>query len=260
MKQYKNITTTINRFMTTTQTIPSGEFVLVFYTCFFGDDHSVANKIPVLPTKEYDCYYFTNNVNTYNNLKHTGWNRVFMNDVPIKNEYNGNSMDSKELKACPHRFQILNQYKYSCYFDSKLRLDIDKIKTNLANLINTEDKTFLLARHPFLKSNIVWDEYNECLKQQRYYNEKEQYETYIKNQISLGLSDTSDIHYTTTFLIRKHNETTNKINEEWLRHIRECGIECQISFFFIQQLFKPHVYSIDYYDGFYDVYHPDYWK
>ena len=123
-----------------------------------------------------------------------------------------------------------------------------------------DDKTFLLSRHPFLKSNIVWDEYNECLKQTRYYNEKEQYERYIKNQVSLGLSDTSDIHYTTGFLIRKHNETTKKINEEWLRHIRECGIECQISFFFIQQLFKPHIYSIDYYDGFYDVYHNDYWK
>ena len=73
-------------------------------------------------------------MNTYNNLKHTGWNRVFMNEVPIKDDYNGNSMDSKELKACPHRFQILNQYKYSCYFDSKLRLDIDKIKTHLTNL------------------------------------------------------------------------------------------------------------------------------
>ena len=232
---------------------------LVFYTCFFGDDHSVANKIPSVPTTEYDCYYFTNNLSTYNKLKNTGWNRVFINDIPIKETYTGNSMDSKEIKSCPHKFQILNQYKYSCYFDSKLKIDMERVKINLTNLINS-DKSIIFAKHPLIKSNNVWDEFNESMKQPRYFSQKEQYEKYINQQLSQGMMPVSDIHHVTGFIIRKHGETTNQINEEWYKHIKECGIQCQISFFFVQQMYKAHIYPVEYYDGFYDVYHNDYWK
>jgi hypothetical protein len=232
---------------------------LVFYTCFFGDNHSVANNIPNLPTTEYDCYYFTNNLSTYNKLKNTGWNRVFMNDTPIKETFAGNSMDCKEIKSCPHKFQILNQYKYSCYFDSKLKIDLERVKTNLINLINT-DKTIIFAKHPFIKSNNVWDEFNESMKQPRYFDQKEQYENYINRQVSQGLMPASDIHHASGFIIRKHCEMTNQINEEWYKHIKECGIQCQISFFFVQQMYKSYIYPVEYYDGFYDIYHNDYWK
>jgi len=42
----------------------------------------------------------------------------------------------------------------------------------------------------------------------------------------------------TGFILRKNSDMTNKINEIWFEHIKQCGIECQISFFFIYQMYK----------------------
>jgi len=33
-----------------------------------------------------------------------------------------------------------------------------------------------------------------------------------------------------------------EINTEWFKHIQECGIQCQISLFFIKQLFDDFIY------------------
>ena len=126
-------------------------------------------------------------------------------------------------------------------------------------MINS-DKTIIFAKHAFIKSNNVWDEFNESMKQPRYFAQKEQYEKYINQKLSQGLTPVSDIHHVTGFIIRKHCEMTNQINEEWYKHIKECGIQCQISFFFVQQMYKAHIYPVEYYDGFYDIYHNDYWK
>ena len=42
----------------------------------------------------------------------------------------------------------------------------------------------------------------------------------------------------------KH-EKTNKINETWYEHIQECGIQDQISFFFVKQLFEGYAHSFN---------------
>jgi hypothetical protein len=108
---------------------------------------------------------------------------------------------------------------------------------------------YIIPKHPFLKPNI-WNEYNESIKQERYAIEKDKYKNYIENQLNNGLSETDDVHYTTHFIIRKKSNMTNIINELWYKHILECGIECQISFFFIQQIYKKYIYPIETYDGY----------
>ncbi len=39
----------------------------------------------------------------------------------------------------------------------------------------------------------------------------------------------------------KH-EIINELNNTWYKHILECGIQDQISFFFVKQLFEPFIH------------------
>ena len=221
---------------------------LVFYTCFFGQNNNIANKIPTIPSNYYDCYYFTNNKSTYDLLQNTKWICIFV-DIPIKDTDTENAMDAKELKACPHHFDILNKYDYNCYFDSKIYVDEYKVNDMINNILKISDYLYIIPIHPFIK-NSVWDEYNECLLQERYAIEKDKYFNYINKQLNSGLLSTDDVHYTTHFIIIKNTPKTNEINELWFEHIKECGIECQISFFFIQQIYKKYIYRINTYSGY----------
>ncbi len=38
------------------------------------------------------------------------------------------------------------------------------------------------------------------------------------------------------------HEKNNELSSTWYQHIQECGIQDQISFFFVQQLFSDIIY------------------
>jgi hypothetical protein len=222
---------------------------LAYYTCFLGDDNNISNKILSVPSLIYDCFYFTNNTNTYLKLKNTKWKPIFV-DIPIKNTYLLNSFDAKIYKCCPHLFEVLNKYEYTCYIDSKLYINETKILDHINNMILYK-KCFLISEHSFIKSGKVFDEYYEATNNHaRYYEEKDKYVTYIQKQIHNGYKDTVKQHCTTNFIIRKNDEKTSQINKEWYKHVEECGIMCQISFFFIQQIYHKDIYIIDSFNGF----------
>ena len=220
-----------------------------FYTCFFGDNNNIANKICNINNSTYDYYYFTNNPYLYYQLKNTNWIRVHIN-VPIYNDLTLDSFSSKELKATPNKYNELNNYNYLCYFDSKIKINEERILQHI-NQMNHFNKIIVLSKHPFLSGNNgVFNEYYECIKQNRYYIEKDKYLNYINRQLSIGLSKTTQHHYTTNFIIRKKCLESDNINNLWYEHIKECGIECQISFFFIQQIYNNFLYTIEYSDGY----------
>ena len=100
----------------------------------------------------------------------------------------------------------------------------------------------LLRKHWYI-SNNVYDEYNECIKQERYRLEADKSKQYIQHQIKNGLNEECNHHCATGFIIRnmKHNKI-NEINSTWYQHIQQCGIECQISFFFVKQLFHDFIH------------------
>ena len=74
---------------------------ICFYSCFFGKNDYVSNKINPPPSNEYDFFYYTNNYSTFEQLKNTNWKRRFV-PVPVKKDTNINCFDSKFLKSCPH--------------------------------------------------------------------------------------------------------------------------------------------------------------
>ena len=219
---------------------------IAFYTCFFGADSNERNKIPPSPKLD-DCFFFTNNPNTYANLEKTGWNRIFI-DIPVKHNLTADAMDAKHLKACPYMYPELNGYDATCYFDSALKVNTEEVIELVNKAFTYSNYDMLIARHPFISA--TWppsakSEFANAMLQPRYAAERDKYERYMAQQILSGLLETDDIHYATGFIVRKNNMEMRKLGEVWYRHILECGIECQISFFFVQQMFKGKIYGIE---------------
>jgi hypothetical protein len=214
---------------------------IAFYTYFYGSNSNPAFKIPEIPSLKYKCYYYTNNHTIFDMLKKTKWIPIF-DDKPTKDDLLESNMMGKRIKTMPHLYPDIKGYDYLCYFDSKL----DKLNENFVeNCIkkNFIEKNYALAirKHWFIHDN-VWNEYNQSMKQPRYVMEKDRYRSYINKQIQSGLTETTDAHCTCHILIRnmKH-ERVNAIGETWYQHIQECGIQDQISFFFVKQLFDDHI-------------------
>jgi hypothetical protein len=89
-------------------------------------------------------------------------------------------------------------------------------------------------------------EFSLSMFQKRYYDDRYRYFNYIKKCVlSDGFEETDDYHCTTSYLLRnmKHKKII-ELNNTWYKHIKECGIQCQISFFFVKQLFKDCIVPI----------------
>jgi hypothetical protein len=128
------------------------------------------------------------------------------------------------------------------FLDSKLnKVSETFVEIFIDKYFIKENYALLLRKHWFINDNI-WNEYNESILQDRYYLQKEKYINYINRQINNGLSNTTTNHCACGFLIRnmKHEKIID-INNTWYNHIQECGIQDQISFFFIKQLFNEYI-------------------
>ena len=216
---------------------------LAFYTYFYGSDINQSFKIPEIPSLKYNCYYFTNNKTILDMLKLTKWIYIY-DDKPTNDDLIESCMVGKHIKTSPHDYKELKEYSYLCFLDSKLQKVNEKfVEEFIDKYFLKENYALLLREHFFIKSS-VWNEYNESMKQQRYIIESEKYKNYINKQISNGLSETTEHHCACGFLIRnmKH-EKMIEINTVWYQHIQECGIQDQISFFFVKQLFNDYIYS-----------------
>uniref|UniRef100_A0A6C0IT44 Uncharacterized protein n=1 Tax=viral metagenome TaxID=1070528 RepID=A0A6C0IT44_9ZZZZ len=222
---------------------------LAFYTCFYGGNNNKAFKIPEIPSLKYKCYYFTNNKIILNRLQNTKWIGIFDNKQIMENNDNDNDnaivscMASKHVKVCPQEYNELKQYDYLCYLDSKLKkVNENFLEKYIHKFFIENNFALLLRRHWFVEPNI-WSEYNQSMKQPRYQKQSRQYTKYINKQIKNGLLEKTYYHCCTGLLIRnmKHPKMID-INNTWYQHIQECGIQCQISFFFVKQLFKGYIY------------------
>jgi hypothetical protein len=215
---------------------------LAFYTCFYGSNNNLAFRIPELPSLKYKCYYYTNNQTIFNKLKHTNWIGIYDNK-PTNDDLIESCMMGKHIKVMPHEYTELNEYDYLCFLDSKLeKVSEEFVENFITKYFINQNYALLIRKHWFINDNI-WNEYNQSILQKRYSIEREKYKIYIAKQIKAGLSETTHQHCACGFLIRnmKHNKI-NAINTTWYEHIKECGIQDQISFFFVKQLFNDYIY------------------
>jgi hypothetical protein len=217
---------------------------LAFYTCFYGSNENIAFKIPPLPSLKYKCYYYTNNTKIFKELQDSRWIRIY-DEKPVSDNLVESAMLSKHVKAKPHEYIELKEYDYLCYLDSKLKkVNEAFIEGYIQRSFIEKNYALILRKHSAL-SNNVWSEYNEAMKHERYKIHSDNYERYIHDQIKNGLSETTtQDHCMTGLLIRnmKHSHIQD-INNTWYQHIQDCGIECQIAFFFVKQLFPDDIFS-----------------
>jgi len=218
---------------------------LAFYTCFYGTCSNAAFSIPPLPSTKYNCYYFTNNESMLDKLNPTGWIGVLDNENKEQtDDVNRSCMMGKYVKTQPHLYKELKQYDYLCFLDSKLEKVRETFVEELIERFFIQGGYALLLRHHWFLGNNVWEEFHESMWQQRYLVEYDQYVKYIEKQLSSGLSETTGYHCACGFLVRnmKH-PVIHELNETWYQHIEECGIQDQISFFFVKQLFDCYIHA-----------------
>lgn len=215
---------------------------LAFYTCFYGSNNNHAYRIPELPSMKYKCYFYTNNRCLINELGNTKWIGIY-DDKPTTDDVIESCMTAKQVKVQPHKYSELKDYSYLCFLDSKLgKVNESFVEKFIIKYFIEQNYALLLREHWFIHNN-VWSEYIESLGQERYRLENEKYFKYIEDQINNGMSETTEHHCACGFLIRnmKHDKI-NEINETWYKHIQMCGIQDQISFFFVKQLFMDYIY------------------
>ena len=212
-------------------------FNLAFYTYYFGNENN--RNIPPVPSLKYDCYYYTNNQLLCAKLQKTKWKTIFI-DKKTTDETNESNMFGKHIKSCPDKYEELKQYDFLCFFDDKINTtNENKVEEYIERYCIEQNYAFLIKEHCFLKHS-VYNEFKESMNQYRYRIEAERYLNYISNQKNKGLSDVTEKHCQTGFIIRNmRHRKIDMIDHTWYEHIQECGIQCQIAFFFVKQLFPP---------------------
>jgi len=215
---------------------------LAFYTYFYGSNDNVAFKIPNLPSLKYKCYYYTNNITMIELLKTTKWIAIYV-EKPTTDDLIESCMLGKHIKVMSHEYSEIKDYDYLCFLDSKLdHVNEEFVESFIHKYFIKDNYALLLRKHWFINDN-VWNEYNLSMTHKKYELESEKYRNYISNQVNAGLSTNTNQHCATGFMIKnmKH-EKMIEINTMWYKHIQECGIQCQISFHFIKQLFDEYIH------------------
>jgi hypothetical protein len=259
---------------------------IAYYTCFFGADVNDRNCIPDAPSPHDSYYFTNNiatynklegtqwnrvfvDIPVKNDLTLDAMDAKLLKACPYLFE----ELRSRELRsrvvepsilpretevsrvAIPPSqepkvpFEELKVYDATCYFDSALQVDATQVHELCDRVFTLSNYSVIMARHPFLSPTwlpCVHNEYNNAMLQPRYAVQKDQINAYINEQLKSGLLDTDCIHYATGFIVRKSNQVARQIGEVWYSHIKKCGIECQISYFFVQQMFKGHIYDIEF--------------
>lgn len=200
---------------------------------------------PKIPSHDYSCFMYSNNENYLSQLKekNSRWNCILVetNGINIDDPIDC-SMLSKYYKACPYSLKELQEYIYTCYFDTTLLVDEQKVLRYVREILPYSNYKWITTLHPFLTA-CVWNEYREAMLQERYRRESDKYRKYIENKIEEGWKDTMRYHYATGFHIRENCDRVREICDEWYAEIQKCGIECQISFFFIAQKWEGMIWS-----------------
>jgi hypothetical protein len=225
---------------------------IAFVTGHIGTENT---RIPKKP-RNFDAYFITNNTLLSQKAKKHYWPPILLKNIPLicgnhsTDNYLKNSFSSKQLKVFPDTF-LEKHYDYVVWFDDKYNskkhqnIDINNtIKHILLIHQQPSPPAILMHKHPFLYN--INQEY-ECAihYQPRYLKEQKQYQAYINRQLANGLSSNQGIHYQTGFIIYNFtHKKTKEIQSTWMQHIKDCGIQCQISFNFVHQLYPKCISAV----------------
>ena len=207
---------------------------LAIYSTYCGSSKDVT----FVPRRyeRYPSFFYTNNPQIQFQAEAAGWNSFLLNTLPLTDDPVQSAMQSKLAKAAPHLLPALADFDYLFYLDDKMVVDESRL-AELVEVLDYHKAPLSIRRHPCPPPNIL-HEYTVSLEQKRYYDQRLRILDYMTEELEQGRSITADNRFWTSAILRnmRHPDTV-KINDMWLHHINRCGIQCQISFFFVAQHF-----------------------
>lgn len=186
---------------------------------------------------KYPSFFLSNSNEVLSQAEDLGWSPLFLDKLEPSSDPIISATQAKIAKVVPHQFAELSQFDFLLYLDDKVEIDESKIAELVENL-ESQQSPLAMRKHPFLPPNVLF-ECTEALLQKRYLMQKEMMLNYITEQLWSGLKVTAEHLYWTSVILRnmRHRDTID-INNMWYEHIHKCGIECQVSFFFVAQRFS----------------------
>ena len=217
---------------------------LAFYTVFCGPAGHVADSVLRPPSERHPCYYYSNSAGTLARASDAGWIAIDVSsECPPWDDEVMSASQAKPFKAVPHRRPELARYDFTVYVDSKCTVDLTGTGAAIDKLVS-QGKAVLVKRHP--DADIGVDhEFNRAMTLPRYASQRHKISSYITRKFdgTNGTVATNALpNVWTTLVVRDmRHPKCREIGEAWMRDIESCGIECQISFFFLRQTFADAV-------------------
>ena len=168
-----------------------------------------------------------------------GWIPILDPREPTEDS-NESCMMSKHVKVMPHLYPLLRGFDYTCFLDSKVGIISEDFVEDMIrkHCMETPTPAALLLRYHWYGHNNIWVEYFYSVAQERYRRESDKMLAYMERRFQEGWKEDIPIHSACGLLLRNQRHLLmNAINETWYRHIQECGLNDQVSFFFVAQIF-----------------------
>jgi len=191
-------------------------------SCYFGKNKTGVYEAPL----DADCFFFSNNRDLKSIAQKSGWNFIFVEDMPISAEPRVASLQSKFIKFLQFEKSLIN-WKLAepiLYFDHKF-----KVKSEHIGLLQDLCGTEILIRNTPKEKLSIQDEINAALRQKRYAEVMHETIQWINAKITKEkLSPNNRIMNTGLMLyadVEKAQKLCNEVYEAcWLIGQPECQI------------------------------------
>lgn len=222
----------------------SPESDLAFVTGYIGQAGD-KGRIPTVPLAGHS-YLITNLSEVAQAALEKGWTPI-MNTCENTSTEIARTQASKPLKVFPQQFvsRVSHKaYKYMVWFDNKFDVNVAGVNDAVAQW--NPAHALILHRHPFLCGTDLACgadvELKESLLQHRYQLQEKQYVKYMEEEARAGFPTHGERHFQSGFLLYclDHPDCA-KIQRTWMAHIERCGIQCQISMYYVAQRFPDSI-------------------
>ena len=191
-------------------------------SCYFGKNKTGVYEAPL----DADCFFFSNNRDLKSIAQKSGWNFIFVEDMPISAEPRVASLQSKFIKFLQFEKSLIN-WKLAepiLYFDHKF-----KVKSEHIGLLQDLCGTEILIRNTPKEKLSIQDKINAALRQKRYAEVMHETIQWINAKITKEkLSPNNRIMNTGLMLyadVEKAQKLCNEVYEAcWLIGQPECQI------------------------------------
>ena len=217
---------------------------VAYVTGWVGDEATLKKmaRIPPVPLKN-QSYFVSNNRHVLQKASLQGWKTTYyevMTDEALKTASEAEKQvfwtnAGKRMKVFPQSFISDREYHFVAWLDNKWNWNTVGTEDAIARW--NPDTVVQFHRHEFVCCGADL-EYKASMPQPRYYLQRKQYQNYMYQEVSKGFLLNGPRHPCATYILYnlRHNASADFQNT-WFDHIQRCGIQDQISLYFVAQRF-----------------------